>query len=117
MYRKNKYNNVKVEINGHKFDSKAESRRYLILLSMQQDGLITKLQLQPKFTLQAGFRDRNGKAQRAITYSADFRYYNRDGNDVVEDVKSPATAKDKTYRVKVKIFMYQNQSIHFSEVM
>ena len=35
---------------------------------------------------------------------------------IVEDVKSPATAKDKAYRIKKKLFVFKNQDLVFKEI-
>jgi hypothetical protein len=115
--RTNKYGNKKVEIDGYKFDSQAEARRYQELKLLEKAGEITNLELQPKFELVPKTLKR-----RAVTYTADFAYWGLDDKDpvhtcVVEDVKSPATAKDKTYIVKRNLFEYQNPDIEFREVI
>ena len=83
---KNKYGARKVTINGIKFDSQAESRRYLVLKDMQERGEIQDLSVHPKYELQAPFVTRWGKKIRAITYTADFLYA-INSRVVVEDVK------------------------------
>ncbi|MDE6182522.1 MAG: DUF1064 domain-containing protein [Eubacteriales bacterium] len=70
----NKYNNKKIKIDGIKFDSKAEAKRYQQLKLMEQAGLIKDLVLQPKFLLQDKFRYKN-KTYRKIEYIADFSYF------------------------------------------
>ena len=125
--RQNKYGNTKVEIDGHNFDSKAESRRYLELKLLEKAGKIMNLWLQPKFELVP-----KTKKRRAVTYVADFMYREHCGNTcpppcgrdncgigvtVVEDVKSEATAKDKAYVIKRNLFEYQNPDIDFREIV
>ena len=82
---------------------------------MQDKGEISDLVVQPKFILQEGYRDRDGLWVRPITYSADFMYH-KDNQTIVEDVKSPATAKDKAYRIKKKLFVFKNQDLVFKEI-
>lgn len=114
---KNKYHNTKVIYNGIKFDSIKEKNRYLILKDMERQKLIKELELQKKFELQEGFYY-EGKKQRAINYIADFFYYdNKLKCYIAEDVKSKATRKDTTYRIKCKMFMYKYHDILFKEVL
>lgn len=70
----NKYHNCKVIIDGIKFDSKAEARRYAELKLMEDTGHIKELKLQPKFELQPKYKNNKGETIRAITYKADFSY-------------------------------------------
>lgn len=100
--RAHKYNAQAVTVDGHRFDSKAEMRRYLDLRLLLADGQIDDLVLQPRFTLLDAFTDNAGKHQRAIVYVADFAYTDRDGNRVVEDVKGVETA---VFRLKKKLFL------------
>lgn len=76
----NKYRNKKVQVDMFVFDSIAESRRYKELKLLEQEGEISKLELQPKFTLQESFR-KNGKTYRKIEYRADFMYCQGRKND------------------------------------
>lgn len=70
----NKYHNCKVMVDGIKFDSKAEARRYAELKLMEDTGHIKELKLQPKFELQPKYKNSKGQCIRAITYKADFSY-------------------------------------------
>ena len=98
----NKYKNVKVNIDGFKFDSMAESERYKELKMLNKAGLITNLTLQPKFELQSKFRH-NGKAERAIYYIADFSYSDiSEEKIIVEDVKGIET---DVFQLKRKMFL------------
>lgn len=90
-----KYRNRKVKLDGYTFDSIKERRRYLQLVMMQKAGEISELEVHPKFRL-----DVEGK--KVCTYTADFRYKNRDGETVVEDVKSAPT-RTQAYRLKKKL--------------
>lgn len=114
----NKYHNKKISYKGIKFDSIKEMNWYLILNEAQNRGKIKELELQKKFELQKSFTDNNGKKQRAIYYIADFFYYDIDKKCyVAEDVKSDITKKDKVYRLKCKMFMYQYPNIVFKEIL
>ncbi|MDF2510441.1 MAG: Phage protein [Herbinix sp.] len=105
----NKYKNVKVNIDGFKFDSKAESERYQELKLLNKAGLITNLTLQPKFELQSKFRH-NTKAISAICYIADFSYIDKECEKViVEDVKGVET---DVFKIKRKMFLKLYGSTH-----
>lgn len=105
--KKTKYNNKKTIVDGISFDSKKEAERYKVLKSMQDDGVIFGLECQPKFALIPGqYFETIGKHERGVDYVADFRYIDRLGQIIVEDVKSPITAKDKVYRIKRKLVKY-----------
>lgn len=99
MKNKNKYNNKKVVYNGIKFDSKKEMNRYIYLSS---DDSIKSLKTQVKYVLIPSIP----KVQREISYIADF-VYEKDGKTIVEDVKSPSTAKDKVFLIKKKLFRWK----------
>ena len=102
-----KYKNKKTIIDGITFDSKKEASRYKQLKAMQDDGLIHDLERQPKFALiPSQYVETIGKRERGVDYVADFRYKDRLGQIIVEDVKSPITAKDKAYRIKRKLVKY-----------
>lgn len=114
----NKYHNKKVIYKGIKFDSIKEMKRYIVLEATQKHGFIKELELQKKFELQESFVDNNGKKQRPIYYIADFFYFDAKLDCyVAEDVKSKATQKDKVYRLKSKMFMYQYPNILFKEII
>lgn len=102
----NKYKNKKWELDGQAFDSRLEARRYQELRFMLRAGLITDLQRQVPFELIPSQR-RNGKVvERPVKYVADFVYKTKDGEEVVEDVKSEAT-KTKEYVIKRKLMLWQ----------
>lgn len=94
-----KYRNKKTEVDGIKFDSIAEAKRYSELKFLEKAGKITDLKLQPKFELQEKYTI-NGRNIRAITYIADFQYI-EDGKTIVEDVKGQAT---EVFKIKQKMF-------------
>jgi len=96
-----KYNNRKITIDGHTFDSTLEYSRYCQLKLLQRAGEISNLQLQVPFTLQESFK-KNGKTYKAITYIADFVYIEK-GKTIVEDTKSVAT-ETQVFKIKQKLF-------------
>jgi len=104
--KKSKYGNQRTIIEGIPFDSKKEASRYCDLLLLQKAGKIRSLQLQVEYILQS------------CSYFADFVYQEKvevflthsgpmsiEWKTVVEDVKSPATRKDKMYKLKKKMMM------------
>lgn len=95
-----KYNNRKVEIDGHKFDSKLEAQYYTFLKNKKEQGKIKDFSLQPRYTLQETFK-RDGKTYRSITYIADFEVLHNDGSAQVIDVKGMMT---DVFKIKAKLF-------------
>ena len=92
-----KFGNKKIELDGIKFDSLAEANRYCALKLRVRIGEIRDLELQPRFDIIV-----NGV--KVAYYKADFRYrVAATGEVVVEDVKSPITAEDATFRLKKKL--------------
>ena len=82
-----KYKAKKTEVDGIKFDSQKEAKRYLELKLFEEQGLINDLELQTRFELQPSYK-KNGKTIREITYVADFVYWsNAEGKYIVEDTK------------------------------
>lgn len=102
--RKSKYGNRKVILDGMTFDSGKEASRYVQLREMAVRQEIATLSRQVKYTLQEATVDSEGKRQRAITYSADF-VYEQDGKVVIEDVKSVATAKSESFRLRWRMLL------------
>lgn len=97
---RNKYGNTKVIVDGHKFDSKAESIYYGQLKWLKQAKQIKDFKLQPKFLLQEAFK-KNGKTFRKIEYKADFEVHNLDGTTQIIDIKGAIT---KEFAIKRKLF-------------
>ena len=107
-----KYGNRKTVVDGIKFDSKLEAKRYRELKLLKKTGVIKGLELQPKFRLIPTFR-KNGKTYRGITYIADFAYYDENERYIVEDVKG---YKTKEYQIKRKLFEYTFPDYTLTEV-
>ena len=72
--KESKYHNVKMVVNGIRFDSKKEARRYLQLMDALREGVISDLRLQQDFTIQEAYTTPEGERIRAIRYQADFTY-------------------------------------------
>lgn len=109
-----KYGNRKTTVEGVKFDSKAEARRYGELKLLEKGGVITALLLQPSFQLAPAFFHK-GRKERAIKYIADFQYIVA-GTDrtIVEDVKGKRT---EVYKLKRKLFLAKYGHVYeFEEV-
>lgn len=109
-----KYGNRKTEANEVVFDSAKEANRYQELLILQKAGIVSEIELQPRFVLQDAYMD-GPRLVRKLEYVADFRVTYSDGSVEIEDVKSPAT-KTKTYLIKKKLFRKLYPDIVFREV-
>jgi hypothetical protein len=111
--KQSKYHNKKVLYDDIWFDSMRERDRYIQLKLMEKANMIHDLKLQVPFILQDEF-ELNGEKIKPIIYKADFTYYDRADNYIVEDVKSEAT-KTKVYEIKKKMLMSRYE-IKISEV-
>lgn len=93
-----KYNNVKVEFEGLKFDSKREFKRYTELKLLERGNSISDLRLQVPFELipaQTG----GLRKELPMKYFADFVYI-ENGKQVIEDSKG---VRSKDYVIKRKL--------------
>jgi Protein of unknown function (DUF1064) len=105
-----KYKNIKTIMDGIKFDSLKESRRYAELKLLEKAGEIEALELQKPFVL-CGSVVLNGRRKPPVKYIADFCYRVQDKGEYyqfVEDVKSARTRKLPVYRLKIHLL----KSIH-----
>lgn len=125
-----KYYNVKTRsLDGTVFDSHKEARRWEELLMLQKAGKIIDLRKQVEYELipsQYETYERYGKKgerlkdgvrllERKVAYRADFVYTDAEtGENIVEDVKSPAT-RTTEYIIKRKL-MLAVHSIRIKEV-
>ena len=108
-----KYNNTKTEKDGLKCESKKEERRYTTLKAMERNGIIQDLKMQVSFVLAPKVKfSSESRAKPELRYVADFVYM-RNGRQTVEDVKSEATRKKDTYRIKKHLMM----SVHSIEII
>jgi hypothetical protein len=108
---RSKYGATRVQVDGHVFASKAESKRYLQLKELERLGQIDSLELQPVYVLAPGVKfSTAARATPALRYQADFRYRDHNGELVVEDVKGgPVT---EGFRIKKHLML----AIHGVEV-
>ena len=111
IIRQNKYGNKRTTLHGIAFDSQKEAYRYNDLLLLQRVGKISNLRRQVRFNLIPATND-----ERGVSYFADFTY-TEDGKNIVEDVKSEATKKDKTYIIKRKLLKWRYPEIVFREML
>lgn len=95
--KRNKHGNVRVVVDGLKFDSKAEANRWQVLKMLEKIGDIRDLRRQVRFDLIGDGKDAESY------YLADFTYRGNATNVlVVEDVKgAPPTA---VFKLKAKLF-------------
>lgn len=113
-----RYNHTKVEVDGLKFDSKKEYQRYLVLKEAEDKGAITDLQTQVKFELipavveeyiehlKTKDKIKTRTLQLAITWTADF-VYQKNGEEVVEDVKPSKALLSDRFVIKEKLFFWK----------
>jgi Protein of unknown function (DUF1064) len=91
--RRHKFNAMPTEVDGVRFDSKREARRWAELQLLERAGQIHHLERQVAYPLHAG-------AQQPIgAYVSDFSYVSAEGRLVVEDAKGIRTP---LYRWKKK---------------
>jgi len=91
---RSKYHTVPLEVDGIRFASTREARRYGELRMLERAGLIRDLTLQPSFDLHAPnviAATRWARGQVIGRYRADFAYQTTDGT-IIEDVKGVRTA-------------------------
>jgi hypothetical protein len=104
-----KYRNVKVVVDGRKFDSKKEAEHYLVLKAREAAGEIFGVECQRPFTIYLPDLTKPGPYEALCSlceYRSDFSF--RDGNDTlhVQDVKSHAT-RTAVYMLKKRALMLQ----------
>ena len=117
-YNRNKYNSRKVVYDGIEFDSVKERNRYMDLKWQQEIGEISGLRLQVRYELIPEKREpdiigkrggvKKGKLiERSCEYVADFVYFDKDENLVVEDVKGyRQEAAYKIFVIKRKLMLH-----------
>ena len=128
--KQTKYKNNPITFDGYTFDSKAEYNRYLTLKTLKEAGIISELEVHPRYLLQGAFRkcmfcnniqDHIPNSSRkkdtqcelcggktiffdAITYTADFRVVYPDGVEEIEDVKGSMSVITDVFALKRKLF-------------
>lgn len=113
--KKSKYNNIKTEVDGIKFDSRKEADYYCQLKLLKRAGEIRDFGLQPRYELQPTFK-KDGTTHRSITYVADFVVVNNDGTTDVIDVKAAKNFKTDVYKIKKKLFEYKYPDKSIKEI-
>ncbi|MDI6808436.1 MAG: DUF1064 domain-containing protein [Candidatus Eisenbacteria bacterium] len=97
---KNKYGNIRTEIDGKVFSSKREAEVYRELQSCRRarrnDQRVVEIQVHPKYPFIIN-------ENNIGIYTADFWVKYADGHEEVIDVKSPVTAKLKDFRRTMKL--------------
>ena len=112
----NKYHNETPIKYGRKWDSNKELARYEDLLLLKKCGVISDLEIQPKFEICPSVQW-NGRKQPIRYYIADFRYFDKKlGLSIVEDVKSKHTSKLPVYTLKRQLLLARYPDINFREV-
>ena len=121
---KNKYGAQSTVVDGIKFPSQKEARRYAQLKMLERAGEIRDLQRQVEFelipaqfepskTLKNGRKVRGRCIERKCVYISDFAYIQSDtGEYIVEDAKGFRT---DVYRLKKKLLLYK-YNIRIKEV-
>lgn len=95
---RSKYGAVRQEVDGYRFDSKAEARRYSELRLLELAGEIHDLQVHPRWPI-------NVNGTPICVYVADFSYRRSSIHgvgQVVEDVKGVRTA---VYKLKRRLML------------
>ena len=127
---RSKYGSRKTVVDGITFDSKKEANRYRELKLLEKSGEICCMRLQVPFELIPAQYEETGEVytkgankgkpkrgkciEKAVTYIADFVYYNPNAaNWTVEDVKGMRTP---VYIIKRKLFRWRYPDYEFREV-
>ena len=95
-----KYGNTKVNVDGMHFDSKREAARWQELRLLERAGEISDLRRQVRYELVPKL-----PGERPVDYIADFVYRDKNGNEVVEDVKGVRT---QVYIIKRKLMLWRH---------
>lgn len=119
---KNKYHNHKITNQFGTFDSQAEFSRYIFLLNREKDGEISNLRRQVEYELippqyktiiehkKTKDKEVQKLVERECCYRADF-VYERDGKEVVEDVKGGGdgrfTTETPDFKIKKKLLLWR----------
>lgn len=112
--RRNKFGAVRVTRDGITFDSKREARRYDELSMLLKVQEVYGFEVHPRYELWAGAP--MCEAQSVGHYTADFEVHYATGEIVVEDVKSPVTAKRTDYRLRKRLFEICHWPLTITEI-
>lgn len=109
-----KYGAIATSVNGIKFPSKAEAKRYRELMLLKRAGVVTDVQLQPTYELIPKFiHTATGEKVSATKYKADFLVTYKDGHQEIEDVKGYLTP---VYKLKKRMFMNAYPNLQIKEI-
>lgn len=102
--RANKYSAKAVEVDGLRFDSMKEARRYGELRLLEVAGQVSQLSVHPRYPIKVVELWRKGPRSvvEVGVYTADFRYLDEAGEIVIEDVKCRATMTT-AYRLRKRL--------------
>lgn len=101
-----KYRNRRVTVDGIKFDSVREAKRWQELAHLQRAGVINGLKRQVRVPLIVN-------DVLVCTYVADFTYTSENGQKVYEDAKGYST---REYKTKAKLFAALHPGLQITEV-
>ena len=104
-----------VRVGDQQFDSQAEADRYMELRVAEKAGIIKDLTCHPHFDLIPSQKVPGQRGFRPHGYTADFAYM-RDGEYIVEDVKSERTREERDYIINRKL-MWMLHKIYVHEVI
>jgi len=110
-----KYHNVKVIVDGEKFDSKKEAQHWAELKLREKIGDISNLRRQVPYDLRCPI-DWNSTGQAVVaTYIADFVFVDAKGLTHVQDCKGGKATKTQAYMLKKRWLAIQS-NIDIEEV-
>ena len=112
--RRNKFGAKKAEVDGIRFDSKAEAARYGELKMLEAAGQIANLQAHPTFIIVD--KDEHGGFMR---YEADFMYMDWQGDIgeiTVEDLKGGRATQTPLWRLKWRLVQARYPNYTFKVV-
>ena len=104
---------VAKEVDGIKFHSTKEARRYVVLRDLQAAGRICNLEMQVPYVLMGKDGPLKTPTGRDMRYILDFRYvdWDRDGRTILEDVKGWQTDVSK---IKLAIMAAQGDPVELT---
>lgn len=100
---RSKYKNKQVEVDGIIFDSALESKYYLHLKQLQEQGIVKSFEMQKTYLLLEGYTI-EGKKRQSIKFTPDFIVHYADGTARVIDVKGSEMAISRDFPLRKKMF-------------
>lgn len=105
---RNKYKNKQVEIDHIIFDSALESKFYLHLKQLQEQGIVESFEMQKTYLLLEGYSIA-GKKRQPIKFTPDFIVHYADGSTRVIDVKGSEKSISRDFPLRKKMFEFRYQ--------